>query len=232
MNYRPVAVPLVTVDPFFSIYSTADALYGAQTQHWSGKECPIFAGVYINGAYYSMCGFNLDGKFVRSRIYQRSLDITPTSSVYVFENKLAKVKLTFRTPLLLTRLDIMTRPVSYVEYEIENKCDGKIQFVFGISSRACVNYGNQEVSFKKTDYSVCCGNTVQNPLSSPGDNIMIDWGYLHLCDRSALVGRFTYGDKFETMSPAASYNAFTDSPYLFVMKDALSGVVTLAYDEI
>ena len=37
MKFRPVSVPLVSVDPFFSIWSCHDNLYGGETQHWSGK---------------------------------------------------------------------------------------------------------------------------------------------------------------------------------------------------
>ena len=232
MKYRPVAVPLVTVDPFFSIWSCDDALYGGPTEHWCGKPCPIMAGIFIGKTFYSMSAFDACGKAIRHRIYQTDLKITPTSSAYTFENELAKVSLTFRTPLLLDRLDIMSRPVSYVEYSIESKCDEEIRFVFGISSRAAVDSRTQQISFKKTDFSVCFGNVVQNPLSQTEDNVMIDWGYLHICDRSALVGKFETQFELEVLPMNNVYNAYVDEPYLFVVKTEQSGVVTLAYDEI
>ena len=47
MRYRPVAVPLITVDPFFSVWSCDDALYGGPTEHWCGKPSPIMAGIYV-----------------------------------------------------------------------------------------------------------------------------------------------------------------------------------------
>ena len=232
MKFRPVAVPLVTVDPFFSIWSCDDALYGGPTEHWCGKPCPIMAGIFVGNTFYSMSAFDQCGKAIRHRIYQTNLDITPTSSVYTFENELAKVKLTFRTPLLLDRLDILSRPVSYVEYEIDSKCDQEIRFVFGISSRACVDNKTQQVTFKKTDFSVCGGNLCQSPLTQSEDNVMIDWGYLHICDRTAMVGRFESQSRLEVLPMNNAYNAYADDPHIFVVKSEQKGVVTVAYDEI
>ncbi len=232
MKFRPAAVPLVAVDPFFSIWSTDDALYGGKTEHWSGRPCPIMAGVYIDGRFYSMAAFDIDGKAIVHRIYQTGLEITPTSSVYRFENEYAKVKLTFTTPLLLERLDIMTRPVSYVAYELEKKCDKDMSFVFGVSARACVDNKTQRVEIKKTDISLSCGNVCQSPLSQSGDNVMIDWGYLHLCDKDARVGRFESQNRLEVLPINNTYNVYVDDPYLYTVKNDNSGVIVLAYDEI
>ena len=62
MRFRPAAVPLVTVDPFFSIWSCDDALYGGPTEHWSGRPCPIMAGVYVDNTFHSVAGFDENGK--------------------------------------------------------------------------------------------------------------------------------------------------------------------------
>lgn len=232
MKFRPAAVPLITVDPFFSIWSTDDALYGGRTQHWSGRPCPIMAGVFINKRFYSMAAFDQDGKAIVHRIFQTDLQVKPTSTVYRFENEFATVKLAFTSPLLLDRLDIMTRPVSYVEYEIEKKCDAEVSFLFGISARACVNNKDQRVAIKKNSYSVSCGNVCQSPLSQSGDNVMIDWGYLHLCDKNAKVGRFDNQESITVLPANNTYNAYSDDPYLFTVKREPRGVIALAYDEI
>ena len=232
MKYRPVAVPLVTVDPFFSIWSCDDALYGGPTQHWSGKLCPITAGILVGGEFVSMGAFEPNGRAIKRRAYQTGLKITPTSSIYEFENELAKVTLTFTTPLLLNRLDIMTRPVSYVAYKIESKTQRPIRFVFGVSSRACVDNIGQSVSFSRTKCSVRCGNTCQTPLAQSGDNVMIDWGYLHICDKTAMPGKIAAQNRIEAYPINRTYDAFNEEPYLMVIKDEQEGVVTLGYDEI
>ena len=91
MKFRPVAVPLITVDPYFSVWSCNDALYNAPTQHWSGRTCPIVAGVYVDGRFHSMIAHDENGMPLNNRIFQRDLQVTPTSSVYRFENSFVKV---------------------------------------------------------------------------------------------------------------------------------------------
>ncbi len=232
MKFRPVSTPLVTVDPFFSIWSCDDALYGGPTEHWSGRPCPILAGIYVGSSFYSMGAFDLPGTALHSRIYQTDCTLTPTSTTYTFENKFASVQLTFTTPLLLDRPDILARPVSYVHYAVTPKCDKPIRFVFGISSRACIDKTTQSVQFKKTSYSLACGNICQTPLAQSGDNVMIDWGWLHLCDPDARVGRFVEQEAFEALPINQTYRPYVDHPYLLTIKPALEGVITLAYDEI
>lgn len=232
MKFRPAAVPLITVDPFFSIWSCNDALYASPTEHWSGRPCPIVAGVFVDNEFYSVSGFDIDGRLVQRRIYQRSVEITPTSSIYKFENEWVKLELTFTTPLLLNRLDILSRPVSYVAYKIEKKCDKHMRFMFGISTRACVDNKNQRVEIKKTDFSLSCGNACQTPLSKSGDNDMIDWGYLHICDRNARVGRICENREIEILPTNATYNGYDDGAFLFAVRNEPKGVVVVAYDEI
>ncbi len=234
MKFRPAAVPLITVDPFLSVWACADALGNNATQHWSGKDNPIYTGVVIKGKLQPFSAVNGDGLTVRHSVPQTSLKVTPTSSIYTFENNEFKATLTFTTPLLLDKLDIMTRPVSYVEYNIEPKSDDvKPEFIFGICSNWSVNNNKQEVAFKKTGYSVCCGNIVQMPLSHSGDNVSIDWGYLHLCDPSAYITEPPAGRaEPQKLQYTRTYNAYNEKPYIVVKKKELSGVIMVAYDEI
>lgn len=234
MKLRPAAVPLVTVDPFFSIWSCADAFYGDTTRHWSGKPCPILAGLYVDNKFYPLNAVNLDFNQMKDKITQTDLKVTPLSTKYQFENDFAKITLEFTTPLLLDRLDILTRPVSYVAYNVERKCDESrnLRFVFGVNARCCVDNKDQEVEFVKTPFSVACGNTVQNPLAQSGDNVMIDWGYIHLCDTSATIVSCEGLYNLTYIPFNKTYNAYHDMPYMVVRTEKLSGVITLAYDEI
>ena len=53
---RPPSVPLVTVDPFFSVWSPADKLADAPTEHWSGQAQPMTALLRVDGKAYRLLG--------------------------------------------------------------------------------------------------------------------------------------------------------------------------------
>ena len=105
-NFRPAAYPLMTVDPFFSVWSCADNLYDDCTRSWTELPNPILAGIIVNGRFYSMVATDVNFGRNRKKIRQTNVNISPLSTEYIFENEFAKVKLTFTTPLLLDRIDI------------------------------------------------------------------------------------------------------------------------------
>lgn len=53
---RPSATPLVTVDPYFSLWSFTDRLNESATVHWTGKESPLLSYVRVDGVTYRVLG--------------------------------------------------------------------------------------------------------------------------------------------------------------------------------
>ena len=243
MSQTPRAVPLVTVDPFFSIWSASDQLHDDVTRHWTGRRNPMGAGLFIDGAYRKLMGEISPWSDRRSRgfepaVAQTGLRITPTATEYSFADETVSVTLRFLSPLLLDRLDILSRPVSYMEYDIR-VVDGRehdIMFQFDLSGECAANDPDASVIYERLPGSVRIGNAVQNVLGYSGDSVTIDWGYLHLAEPDALCitgqRRFTAEPETLALQPGVPLKLCREYPYLIVRKKALQGVITLGYDDV
>src|SRR5688572_16470036 len=54
--FRPPAVPLVTSDPFLSVWSINDRLHDGDTRHWTGKPHTLHSLVRIDDRAYRLMG--------------------------------------------------------------------------------------------------------------------------------------------------------------------------------
>ncbi len=244
MKIRAVSVPLITVDPFFSVWSPADKLTDNYTCHWTGRIHSMTGMVKVDGKVFRFLGRILPQTDSTYRhepeaLPQTELDITPTASIYTFENDLLKLTVTFRTPLLMNDLVLMSRPVSYMEYKAELKGDYDFSLYFDVDTQICGDWEADKITFGKTENSLWVGKSEQKPLHCSGDDCRIDWGYFHLADKDAFVsdrrGRFNFImgreiEKFEDFSR----NDYTQCAHrtLAVIKKELKGVITVAYDDV
>lgn len=121
-----------------------------------------------------------------ARAVQTGVVMNATQTIYNFTCGGANLKVTFTSPLLLTNIDLLTRPVSYVSFAVKAN-DGAAhdaKIYFGASTDLAVNTPTQEV--KTTKYTsgnlaiLKAGTTEQPVLQKKGDDLRIDWGYVYV----------------------------------------------------
>ncbi len=75
LPFRPPAAPLVTHDPYLSIWSPADRLTDAPTMHWTGAVQPLSSLVRVDGVSYRLMGTEPEGT---AALPQVGLEVWPT----------------------------------------------------------------------------------------------------------------------------------------------------------
>ncbi|MGC3959946.1 MAG: DUF4965 domain-containing protein [Verrucomicrobiota bacterium] len=181
---RPPSVPLVACDPYFSIWSPADNLNDKDTTHWTGKPHRLWSTVRIDGTNYRVMGGGAAGEAV---LPQKSVTVLPTRTIYTFEGAGVALTLTFLTPALPEDIDILSRPVTYLTYDLR-ATDGKkheVSIQLDASGEIAVNEPDQQVVAAVSDVgnslrAVRVGSVAQPILAKRGDDLRIDWGYLYL----------------------------------------------------
>jgi hypothetical protein len=180
---RPPAVPLVTHDPYFSIWAVRDKLTDDWPRHWTGTVHGLSALARIDGKPYRVMGPS-----PRSvpALKQTGLDVTPTQTVYAFADAGIELRLTFTSPLLIKDLDVMSRPVTYItaSFRATDEVPHAVSFFFNAPASLAVNTPDQKVVWGRSQVPglevMGIGSKDQPVLEKTGDDLRIDWGRLYL----------------------------------------------------
>ncbi|NIG55826.1 glutaminase family protein [Chitinophaga sp. Cy-1792] len=122
---------------------------------------------------------------------QRAVRISATQTAYDFRAGGVDVQLKFRSPLLMDSLPLMSRPVTYVTYEVKAN-DGKshqVSVSFAASKDLCLE--DKAATVTTTRYTtgglavLKAGTVAQPVLQKKGDDIRIDWGYMYVAAKTA-----------------------------------------------
>jgi len=187
---RPPAVPLVVHDPYFSIWSPSDKLTESCPCHWTGKPHSLCGMVRIDGRTYRIMG--VEPKDVPP-LEQVGLKVLPTRTMYDFEAAGIHVRLTFTTPVLPDDLDLFSRPVTYLTWDVQATDGGehRVSIYYDNSAELVVNDVKQAVTWSRQVMAATTvmqiGSQEQPVLQKKGDDLRIDWGYLYV-DVPACVG--------------------------------------------
>lgn len=181
---RPPAAPLVTHDPYFSVWAMGDNLADDRTRHWTGAFHGMVSMARIDGKPYRLMGQSYSP--LPAPMKQVGLEVLPTRTIYQFEADGVRLNLTFMSPLLPDDLDVMSRPVTYLTWDarsIDNRTH-QVSIYFDCTAEWVVNTPDQKVIWSRPkvgDLRVLTFGSQQQPvLEKFGDDLRIDWGYLHL----------------------------------------------------
>ena len=177
---------------------------------------------------------------------QTSADVQATRTSYTFSCGGVDLRLTFMAPLLLENLDLVSRPVNYLTYEVvaNDGVEHDVEIYFEAGPQWARN-SNSQKSISETAsndrFAFAKTGTVEQPvLQKFGDDVRIDWGYFYMAgDKS----------KYTTASgdPYAIRNEFIDNgsvssndgEYLAIStnigkvgKKAVSDYIMVGYDDL
>ncbi len=117
---------------------------------------------------------------------QDALYVTATQTKYLFTCGAVNLEVDFLSPLLANNLDMLSRPVSFIQFSVTSN-DGGIHQANILFAESCVVAGNTGTEYMKaSSYQtknlnvLKCGTDAQPVLQKKGDNLRIDWGYAYL----------------------------------------------------
>jgi Glutaminase A six helical-hairpin domain/Domain of unknown function (DUF5127)/Domain of unknown function (DUF4964) len=180
---RPPVVPLVTHDPYFSIWSMADHLTDINTRHWTGTDQPLAGLIRIDNVTYRYMG--RDPRDVPP-MQQVSLQVTPLHTLYTFEATGVRLQVTFFTAAFPNDLEALSRPVDYLTWNITST-DSRahtVDLLLDASPMVAVDTDDEDVTWGRAMVPgmqvLRVGSRDQRVLNREGDNLRINWGYFYL----------------------------------------------------
>jgi len=182
------AYPLITHNPYFSIWSFSDKINESTTKHWTGADQSILGLIKVDNQVYRFMGkeasTNENDKIILAN--QLVVNMSATQTTYQFECGGVALNLCFTSPLIITDINILSRPVTYISMKTKSK-DGKkhlVQLLVGASSAIASDKGKEQMvvnGYTTPNLNVLKVGTVEQPiLKKSGDNLRIDWGYAYM----------------------------------------------------
>ena len=180
--FRPPAVPLVSVEPHFSVWSPADRLYDAETAHWAGAVQPLRLYLDAGGRTYRLCG--RCAKDAQMPVLpQVSCRVAATTTSYRFDDgRGLSAEVDFTTPRIAADLELFSRPVTYVTVRVKGAEKWSVRAE--ISGAWATN--DNRARMKREDGEIAgvryssFAREKQTPFSTKGDCKRADWGRVYL----------------------------------------------------
>lgn len=189
---------------------------------------------------------------------QKSVSVLPTQTFYTFECGPVELEVIFSAPLLLDDLELISRPVNYVTYQVKSSDNTphNVQIYFETTPQWAVNSESQPVGFEKIEKDgltyLKTGTKEQPILQKKGDDVRIDWGYFYMTGKSDKSSIMNFADywtpkkefqetgKISTQQPASLSEQMNKNMTVLayskdlgnVSSDFVSDYIMLGYDDV
>ena len=174
---RAPATPLIVHDPYFSIWSTGNRITDGPTRHWTGVPQSLNGLVRVDGKTFRYLG-NSDDDIPAMEESNRA--ITPTRTIVTLQSPQIELKLTFLTPAFPDDMAVMSRPVTYVTWDVKAR-DGATHSValhLDAEGDTAINHPNEAVTWSRAEveglHLVRVGSSKQPILQDYGDDVRIN----------------------------------------------------------
>ncbi len=181
---RPPAIPLMTADPYFSVWSFTDNPAQGYTRHWTGSTMGICLMIKIDGKSYRVVGKN---ERSLPALNLKQTIVAPTQTIYTFDEAGIELRLIFTAPLLPDSLDLISEDASYITWKVRS-VDGArhhVYLYFDGDAEFCLSNPGQRVAWGRLQLPgldvMKMGSQRQPVLEEKGDRVKIGWGYVYFC---------------------------------------------------
>lgn len=179
---RLPALPLITADPYFSVWMPADKLTDTDTAHWCGTKQPICGFATIDGQKLRFLGTGAAPAMPTSDI-----SVTPCTTRAEYKTDTVGLSLSFTMPILPGDLDRSSTPICLIDLSVcsLDRKPHTVQIDFEFTDELCWRgEWRPEIAAYPMKYPdlnmMSIGRLEQKLLCHSGDSITIDWGYLYL----------------------------------------------------
>jgi Domain of unknown function (DUF4965)/Domain of unknown function (DUF5127)/Domain of unknown function (DUF1793)/Domain of unknown function (DUF4964) len=256
-QFRAPATPLVTHDPYFSVWSTADRLTDGPTRHWTGARQELNGILRVDGMNYRYLG---DVDAAIPALEEASRKLTPTRTIVTMRNQQIELTLTFFAPAFPEDLLLLSRPVTYLTWEVKSR-DGAphdVSLYLDAGGTLATDAPDEPVVWSRAKAAglelLRVGSQRQPVLEKWGDDLRIDWGNFYVgvpardgtvatlagnaADRGHFLATGTLADEDDLDQPRMPQSRYPAAPLLAVALNLgkvattpVSRHLLLAYDD-
>ncbi len=198
-DFRPPSVPVVSCDPFFSIWSPSEDPTDSDTEIWFGAKQPICISVELDGRTYRIMGGkaaldarNRGGDLPALRCTK--CEVRPLTSLFEFSDGAGRtVSLECMTAKFVDELDVFSRPVAYFTVKASGAAKVKVSAFISpaLATNVDTDWKPNEKEWgppipwhmERRDSEIAgmkayaLGKVRQKALAMCGDRVRCDWGW-------------------------------------------------------